>query len=220
LVKEIIRNLLKDFVIEFRNRYSLYVAIAFSGITTISISLVSGGVPFPTIIQSIILWIIIFFSAINGLLHVFIREEDQGTALFLRMNSSPDSIFLSKLIFNILFFLIILLTVVPLYLFFLQVNVLFPLYFILTILIGGVTISASTTILAALVSKAGGKGSLFTVISFPILLPVLWVSISSTNSTLVKTGRMNYGNLIFLLAFSGLIISISLLLFRSIWDSE
>ena len=216
---DIVRNLQKDFRVEFRSRFALNISISFAAIVTIAMSLTAGGVPFPVMVQSILLWVVIFFSAMNGLSHIFVREEDQSTSLFLRITVPVDSIFISKFIFNQVFMLIVLAVVTPLFLFFLQVNVIHLFHFIITILAGGVSIAAATTILAAMVAKAGGKGSLFTIISFPILLPVLWISISSTNSAL-NSALPTTGNVLFLLAFSGFISVISFLLFRFVWLEE
>ncbi|MCP4130643.1 MAG: heme ABC transporter permease CcmB [bacterium] len=219
-IKHITKHFLKDFRVEFRNRFALNIALAFAGISTLAVSLVAGGISFSFKVQSILLWLIIFFSAMNGLSHIFVREEDERTALFLRLNSPVEVIYLSKLIFNIIFFTIILLVIVPLFIFLLRVSITHLPLFAASVFAGGLAISASTTILGAMVAKAGGKGSLFTIISFPILLPVLWVSISSTSASLDSTALPNYNNIIFLLAFSGMIIGISFLLFRFIWIEE
>ena len=220
MLDDIIRNLQKDFRVEFRNRSAMNLSVAFAGITTLAISLATGGVPFSANVQSIILWVIMFFCAMNGLAHIFVREEEERTSLFLRLNSSHESIFLSKLIFNLIFFLVLQIIVTPLYVFFLQVQVKSLLMFVLVLFAGGISISSATTILGAMVSKAGGKGSLFTIISFPVLLPVLWVAISTTTKSLENDGYSNYGNILFFLAFSGVIISISFLLFKYIWVEE
>ncbi|OHD68955.1 MAG: hypothetical protein A2W19_06955 [Spirochaetes bacterium RBG_16_49_21] len=220
MVREILRNLSKDFSVEFRTRFALNVSIAFAVTATVSVSLTAGGVPFPSLVQSILLWMIIFFSAMNGLSHIFVREEDQATALFLRITMSADSIFISKFIYNQSFMMIVLAVVTPLFLFFLQVKVILISYFVLTILSGGLSIAAGATILAAMVAKAGGKGSLFSILSFPLLLPVLWVSIFATKNSLDGARPADYNSLVFLLAFSGFISAISFLLFRFVWIED
>ena len=105
MINEIARNLKKEFIIEYRNRYAINISLAFAGISTLAISLVSGGIPFSTHVQAIMLWVIIFFSAMNGLSHIFFREEEEKTSLFLRLNISAESVFISKLLFNMVFFL-------------------------------------------------------------------------------------------------------------------
>lgn len=217
---EILRNLAKDLRVEFRSRFALTISLAFAVIATLSLSLAAGGIPFPPRVQSVLLWLIIFFSAMNGLSHIFVREEDQGTSLFLLISTSPDAIYLSKLIYNLLFMSVILIVIAPLFVFFLQVGVRYVIPFIISVLAGGFSIAAVTTILAAMVAKSGGKGPLFTIISFPLLLPVLWLSISSTSAAVGSTVSAGTGTPLFLLAFSGFITVISFLLFRFVWLDE
>jgi heme exporter protein B len=203
LGREIIRNLMKDLRVEFRSRFALNISLAFAVIATLALSLAAGGVPFPPRVQSVLLWLVIFFSAMNGLSHIFVREEDRGTSVFLLISTSPDAVYLSKLIYNLIFMSVILTVIAPLFVFFVQVNVMNIPSFICSI--------------AAMVAKSGGKGPLFTIISFPLLLPVLWLSISSTAAAVESPGPHGYGTPVFLLAFSGFITAISFLLFRFVW---
>ncbi len=220
LVDSIISSLKKDFRIEFRSRYALNVSVSFAIICTLAISLSTGGIPISVKMQSVLFWIILFFSAMNGLSHIFIREEEQETALFLRLNARPEVVLTSKLFFNIALFFFLQLVITPLFIFFLQMEIQSITIFIATVIVGGFAISSSTTILAAIVAKAGGKGSLFTVISFPIVLPVLWIAINSTSQALGDSQFADYKNIIFLLAFSGAITALSYILFDHIWMEE
>jgi heme exporter protein B len=217
LNSRILNNIKKDFLIEFRNRSAVNISFAFAGITTLSVSLAAGGAPFTPMVHAIIFWIILFFSAMSGLAHIFIREEEEKNSLFLSLYYTPEEIYLSKLLFNIVLFLSISVIVTALYLFFLQVFPVYPLLFILTVISGCFAIASITTILGAIVSKAGSGSSLFTVISFPILLPVLWTAISLTSVSIDGSGVQEYRNIVFLLAFSGVIISVSYLTFKFIW---
>lgn len=214
------KTLIKDFRVEFRNRYALNISISFAIISTLAVSLALGGVPVSVKMQSVIFWIILFFSAMNGLSHIFIREEEQETALFLRLNSNPAVVLTSKLLFNIFLFFVLQLIITPLFMFFLQMEVKAVLIFIAVVIAGGLAMSSSTTILAAIVAKAGGRGSLFTVISFPIILPVLWIAINTTTRAISDPFFEEYGNIVFLLAFSGAITVLSYLLFEYIWIEE
>lgn len=219
MVRDIIRNLQKDIRVELRSPFALNVSSAFAVIITVSISLASGGIPFTITVQSMLLWTIIVFAAMNGLSHIFVRETEQGTALFLRVSTGADSIFLSKLIYNQVFMALIITIVTPLFLFFLGMSPRHIGHFIAVLFAGGTAIASTTTIVAAMVAKAGGRGSLFTILSFPLMLPILRVAIISTAAAL-DTGTPSPGGAVFLLAFSGFISVISFLLFRFIWSDE
>jgi len=219
LAGEIIRNFKKDITIELRNRSALSLTLSFAGVSTLSVSMVAGGTPFSPLVQSILLWIIIFFSAMSGLAHIFIREEEERTALFLKSVSGADGVFIAKTMFNILFFAAVETVILPLFLFFLQVDVKNVLYLVVIVYAGGVALSSATTMLGALAARAGGRSSLFTVISFPLILPVLWTAVTATRCAF-EGGAAAYSTVVFFLAFSGVLISVSLLLFPYLWNEE
>ena len=56
--------------------------------------------------------------------------------------------------------------------------------FALTIVLGNLGLSAVMTIIAALISKASSKGTLYPVLSFPLLLPLMLATISATWMTI------------------------------------
>lgn len=213
----IIKHLRKDFLIELRNRSAVNICFAFAGITTLAVSLACGGIRLQPNIQSILFWIIIFFSGMSGLAHIFIREEEEGTSLFLAIHSIPEEVYLSKLLFNMLFFLCISAVISPLYIFFMQALPVHIMKFCFTVLSGSIAIASVSTILGAMVAKADNRGTLFTVISFPLMLPVLWISIMTTSACYDPAAIPGYRNILFLLAFSGVIISASYMTFRFVW---
>lgn len=193
------------------------ISFAFAGITTIAVSLASGGIRLDASIQSILFWIIIFFSGMSGLAHTFIREEEEKTALFLAIHSAPEEVYISKLLFNLLFFMFIAVVVTPLYIFFMQALPVHLPHFIFTVLFGSIAIASVSTILGAIVSKAENRGTLFTVISFPLMLPVIWIAIMNTTASLETGAAPEFRSILFLLAFSGVIISASYMSFKFIW---
>ena len=160
------------------------------------------------------------FQCYERAIAYFRKREEEGTALFLRLNAGPDAVFTSKLIFNITLFFFLLAVITPLYVFFLNVEIKSYAMFILTVVAGGLAISSSTTILAAIAAKSGGKGPLFTIISFPVILPVIWMASESTSAALSKPGLEAKNNIIFLIAFSCAITALSYILFEYIWIEE
>jgi len=123
LVQTILSSIRKDFRVEFRGRYAINVSVAFAFITTLSISFATGGTAIRPAIQAIFLWVILFFSAMNSLSHVFTREEEESTALFLRLHSSAETVFLSKLLYNMAVFMFLEILIVPLCVFFFSITV-------------------------------------------------------------------------------------------------
>ena len=165
------------------------------------------------------MWIILFFSAMSGLAHVFVREEEKHTADTLKLVTDPTSIFLGKFIFNLFLLLVLELIVVPLFFAVMNFEVAHGEIFLTVLILGSISLSAGATFIAVIVSKSSAKGALFTVLSFPVLLPVLISGISGTkiavSSDALGTAS---GEVQMLFAFSAVIITAALLLFDFIWN--
>lgn len=170
-------------------------------------------------ILSGLLWIVIFFAAISGLARVFIKEEEKETSQALKLNSKPTGVFLGKLFFNcvltyslniVIFFLFVIIT---------DFGIKNFLAFFLTIILGNLGLVSASTIIAAIISKANTKGTLYPVLAFPVLLPLLLTVINATKlaSAGVDTGEL-MGEFQILISYSIVVITVSLLLFHFVWE--
>jgi heme exporter protein B len=219
-VSEIRRAIRKDILVELRDRRSIFVVISFAVTTTISAGIASGGATLGTNERALLLWIITFFSAMIALAHSFTREEERGTALFLRISLSPGAVFLAKLMFNIFFFALLQLIITAAFVFFLEGPIASPGFFMMTIFSAGFALSSASTVLSAIAAKSAMKGALFPVISLPVLLPVLIAAIRATGLCFEQSDISLPSEILFFLAFSGALISISFLIFPYIWNNE
>jgi heme exporter protein B len=166
-----------------------------------------------------LLWIIIFFATSNGLSRVFVSEEERGTSLVLKLSSDSRSVFLGKLIFNTFLTFIINFFIIFLYIIITGLDIKNLALFSLTIGLGNLGLSAVMTIIAALISKASSKGTLYPVLSFPLLLPLMLASISATWMTIegVPIGAIA-GELQMIISYTIVVITASFLLFELIWN--
>jgi heme exporter protein B len=209
----------KDFKQEFRTRYAINSIILFAVVTLVAISFSIGTYGANDTTKAALLWVILFFSAMSGLAHIFNREEEKHTSETLKMVTTPLVVYLGKLLFN--FLLLLLLEVITIPLFFVVMNYSvqnLPL-FVLVLFLGSIGLSSGATIIAAIISKAGSKGTLFSVLAFPVLLPVLVTGISATRIIVMQSELMAVSKeLQMLFAYSVVIITASVLLFDIIWQ--
>jgi heme exporter protein B len=133
----------------------------------------------PTV-HSVLLWIIIFFSAMTGLARIFVKEEESGTAAALRLSAAPEAVFLGKLLANMVLLFLVLLMIVPLYLGMMSLRMENGRLFLCVLVLGAVGLTSASTFTAAIVSKASAKGALFAVLATPLLLPPLVASVAGT----------------------------------------
>lgn len=219
MVSDFAKNIKKDFLIEYRSASSIASSLAFAVVMVIGVSIISGGRAFGPMAHSVLLWLMVFFSAINSLFHIFQREIDQGTDLMLRVSSAPEMVLLSKMIYNTVLFILLEAVVIPLYCLFGGVVILSYSGFAVNAVCGCVSIALASTALASLASLSGGRGAVFAVISLPVMLPILVTAASGTVQALSRAD-VPISGAVFLLAFSGFIAAISFMLFRFIWENE
>ncbi len=208
----------KDVHLEFRTRYAINAILMFAVTTLTAISFSIGPIHLHNQVLSPLLWIILFFSSMSGLSHIFVREEEQQTADTLRLVTSPNSVFLGKWMFNVTLLFGLELIIVPLYLAMMGAAVEGAGIFLLILVIGSIGLASVATLIAAIISQASAKGALFAVVSFPISLPIL---ISGIHGTTLAMDGVQFSDCLsdlqVLFSFSIVIITLSLLLFDFIW---
>ncbi|HOJ19007.1 MAG TPA: heme exporter protein CcmB [Ignavibacteriaceae bacterium] len=209
----------KDLFSEIRNRYAIN-SLAMFIIVTISVILFSvGEETISDYLSGGLYWVVVFFTGMSGLARVFVSEEERGTTLTLQLIARPETVLSGKLIFNLVLTLAMNIVITFLY------SALFPAFvikslmlFFITFILGTLGIAISSTIIAAIISKAGSKGTLYPVLSFPILLPLILILI---NLTKISMDGTSFGeaimDVLFLASYDVVMLSVSYLLFDFIW---
>lgn len=221
LMTKLLAVLKKDLQCEFRTRYALNAILLF-GVTTLTVvSFSIGQKSLQPAVYSALLWVILFFSAMSGLAQVFIREEEAKTATILKLTADPTAIYLGKLVFNFILLVILEVIIAPLFMVFTDAVVTDMPLFVLILFLGAVALTGATTLIAAIISKAGVKSALFAVLAFPILLPLLIGAIKATTvvfSTKADGFAAVSGEIQLLFSYAVVMITASLLLFEYVWD--
>jgi len=209
----------KDLNSEIRTRYAIN-ALAMFILVTISVILFSiGQEKISEHLTGGLLWVVIFFSAMSGLSRAFVSEEERGTVLTLHLIASPDTIFTGKLFFNLILVFAMNIVIAILY------SLLFDSFtlknislFLISFVLGNIGIAVSSTIIAAIVAKAGTKGTLYTVISFPILLPLILILLELTKFSIDgETLESAFVELGVLICYDVIMSAASYMLFDFIW---
>ncbi len=209
----------KDVRSELRTRYAMNALLMFvvTSVATILFALREDEVS--TEVLSGMFWVVVFFTAMSGLSRIFVSEEERGTTMTLQLIASPSIVYFGKLIFNCGLTLVLSSAVTILYI------AVFPAFviksmgiFILTIFLGSLGFAAAATIIAAIIAKANTKGTLYPVLSFPILIPLLMTVMKSTARAL--DGEMFIAAMSefqILVSYLMIMIAGSYLLFDYVW---
>ncbi|MEX0602005.1 MAG: heme exporter protein CcmB [Bacteroidota bacterium] len=172
----------KDVRSELRTRYALNALLMFvvTAVATILFALRSDQ-PSPTVLSGMY-WVVVFFTAMSSLSRIFVSEEERGTTMTLQLVASPSTVYFGKLFFNTALTVSLTLAVTVLY------TLVFSEFFIIrtasiffvTVFLGSLGFASAATILAAIVAKANTRGTLYPVLSFPILIVLLMTVMNAT----------------------------------------
>jgi heme exporter protein B len=209
----------KDVRSEFRTKYALNAILLFAVTTLTVVSFAVGQFGLTPEIQAALYWIIVFFSAMSGLSRAFVREEEAGTVHALKLAAEPTVVYLGKLAYNLILMGILEAVVFPLFVVMMGLRVENYALFFAVLVLGSAGLASLATIIAAIVAKANAKGTLFTILSFPPLLPLLVTCIGGTRLALEGADVSAAAPEIrVLIAYSMVIVVASLMLFEFVWN--
>ncbi len=211
----------KDLRAEFRTRVALNSLALFALTTLAAVSYTIGPYRLSTedrpFLLSVLLWIVIFFAALAGLDRSFVKEEESHTAPLLRLAAAPTVVWAGKLLYNLVLIWVLMAMVAPLFCVLMGFDIAMPWRFAAVLAAGGFGLAVTTTIIAAIIAQAMTKGALFSVLSLPLLLPLMIFLIQGT--TAVATADLaTYSNSVrAVLSMAGVMTITSALLFPVVW---
>lgn len=209
----------KDLKLELRTRYAVNTLLLFVAGAALIVAFAMGRETISPQLQSALLWVVILFAASIGLGRAFVSEEEQHTALLLRIHAAPSMVYAGKLLYNLLLTLGLNLAALGLYLVLLRVDVVHADLLIASLVLGALGLAGATTLLAAIIARASNRGPLLPVLLFPILVPHLVSVVHATRHAF--EGGFGWAaalqDVVTLVAFAGATISASVLLFDHVW---
>jgi heme exporter protein B len=212
----------RELLAEWRSRVALNALFLFAFAVLVLVGYAVGPTRLapedrPTV-NSVLLWIVLFFAAMTGLSRTFVHEEDAGTATALRLSAPAPSVLLGKLLANMALLSAVTAFVVPLFLVLMSFEILGVSFFLLLLVLGTFGLAAASTFTAALVSKANARGALFSVLAIPLLLPPLVACVLATRVASTQADFATGLDFVRLLvAYDGVVTTAAFLLFDAVW---
>jgi heme exporter protein B len=168
---------------------------------------------------SALYWIILMFTMISTAAKSFISER-KGIFIYYYSIVSPQNIILSKIVYST--FLALILSIIGYALFILFLGN--PIHdigiFIGVVMLASFGFAASLSLLSAIASKADNGSVLMAILSFPIILSILFLAIRATRNCIDGLGLdACQDELITMASINCLIAAVSYLLFPYIWRS-
>ena len=218
---------MKEARTEWRVRHALGTTLLFAVSTLAAMAFVLALKAVGTDVKAALLWIVLLFSALTGLARTFVREEELGTADALRLSAPSSAVYAGKLAFNLILLLgvgaittVLFLVVLPV-----PANEMNLGLLVAVLILGAIGLASAATFIAALVaqtSAGGGRGALFFIVAFPVLMPCLMAGVNGTLAAfapLAVPAHSAHNDLVMLISYDVVAVAAAFLLFSSIWEA-
>lgn len=168
---------------------------------------------------SALFWLVILFSVVNSTAKSFIGEK-AGTYIYMYSVASPQSIIVSKIIYNTLLCLVLSFSGYALFSIFMQDPVANHVVFIVGLVLASMGFASSLSLISGIAAKANNSNILMAVLSFPVVIAILLMAVKITKNALDGLDPSNsYDEILNLVAINSISIALAYLLFPYIWRS-
>ncbi|NLR91312.1 MULTISPECIES: heme exporter protein CcmB [Flammeovirga] len=211
----------KEVELEWRERSNLNGLLLFT-VSTIFVCYLSFNqkrVELSPITWNTLFWIIQLFAALNGAAKSF-NQEAKGRFFYYYQMVSPQSIILSKMIYNAFLMLIIAFLGLGVYSVVLGNPVQDPLLFYGSVCLGAIGFASSLTMVSGIASKVQGNNTLMAILGLPAILPMILMLIKISKNAMDGIARsQSMDEFLVIFAIDVIVITVSYLLFPYLWRS-
>lgn len=216
LATEIKTLLGKEFRLELKQKYVINGILLYL-LSTVFVTYLAFDrvIDIPT--WNSLFWVILLFVAVNGISKSFVQESPARYTYYYTI-ASPQSIILSKIIYNLVLMSALSLLAFGMFLMLMGNMVVNTGLFILALLLGSCGLASVLTMVSAIASRASNNFSLMAILSFPIVLPLLTTLMKISHSALVSPDWIaTGGHIILLLTINLAVVALGYLLFPYLW---
>ena len=211
----------KDCVLELRNRttFSSILLYICSTIFICYLSFNQHKIALNPILWNTLFWIILLFSAINTVSKSFTHDIVSRYCFYYTL-ASPEAVIVAKIIYNALLMIITTALSFGMYTLIMGNPVQDVPLFLVSMLLGAIGFSTTLTTIAGIAAKADRNSTLTAILGFPVILPMLLMSIKIAKNAMDGIDRSTSMNeLLTILAINGIVIGTSYILFPYLWRS-
>lgn len=207
----------KEFLLEWRQKHSLYGILLYMASTIFVLYISINEMPDSTIWMALF-WIIQLFIAVNAVAKGFL-QEGRGRMIYYYIISHPVHFILAKLLYHSLLMGVMSLLSCWMYSLLLGHPLQNTGLFIVIVLLGGIGISMTFSLMSAIAAKAQQNAALIAILGFPVIIPLLMLTLRFSQAALGEVFRD--GALLQLAGLIGLldvlIIVLSIILYPYLW---
>lgn len=207
----------KELTLEFRQKSSIGgVLVYVVGTIFVSALCLKGRLDKPT--WNALFWIISLFTSVTISGKSFLKETG-GQALFNYLHYSPQQFIFSKVLYNMVFMLCLSLITFFFYGFFIRNEVENLGLFLIVLVLASTGLAGVLSLMSAISAKAQGSFALMSILSFPVLMPLILVVIRLSRQAVdgLEWAAISFDFIIILVALNVLTLALAFILFPYLW---
>jgi heme exporter protein B len=213
----IISLIKKELLLEFRQKSTIGGVIVYViGTIFVSALCFKGKLDKPT--WNALFWVITLFTSVTISGKSFLKETG-GQALFNFLHYSPTQFIVAKILYNMVFMLVLSFITFFFYAFFIKNEVENLGLFFIVLILASTGLAAILSLMSAIASKASGNFAIMSILSFPVLMPLILVVIRISKQAVdgIEWAAVGFSFIGILVALNVLTITLSFLLFPYLW---
>lgn len=216
-IKEIKALLNKDIQLELKQKYSINSIVLYV-FSTVFVAYLSFQGDIEPRSWNVMFWIILLFAAVNAASKSFVQERPSRHLYYYTL-AAPQSIIISKIIYNSIMMVIIAIITFIIFQLFLGNMIIGTGLFFAGLILGALGFASTLTMVAAISSRSDNNFALMAVLSFPLMLPFL-LSLMKLSNLALKTSTIGLEAiqlLSFVFGLNIIVIMLSYILFPYLW---
>lgn len=215
LWKETLALIRRDLVLEWRTKYAISGILLYVLATVVVVY--SALVSIDPRLWNALFWVIILFAAISAVVKSFVQESSERQLYYYSL-VNPIALLLAKMIYNTGLLLGLSLLTWLLLGWLVGNPVKDYRLFGLTLLAGCIGLSVCFTFIAAISAKAGNSATLMSVLSFPLVVPILLTLVQLGLAALrLQRSTDQSSDLVILSAIDLLLLGAAIILYPFLW---
>ena len=203
--------------VEWRQKYAVQGVLVQMATSVLLIYLSLNTIALP--VWNTLFWLMVLFNTINTIAKGFLQESE-GKMLYYHSIARPRELILSKILFNALVSLFLLLVFAAAYSLVLGFKIQLPWQYLLVSVLFTLGLSTVFTMVSAIAAGAGNNHILIPVLGLPLMLPLLLVTVKSAKKAMdgIETNAI-YFDMAALALLDVMVIYLAVLLYKFLWKN-
>lgn len=205
----------KELLLEFKQPFSVAGLLLY--LAGVLLTVYAGLITVDPQIWITLYWIIVLFIGINAAARSFMQEP-AGRWFYYYQLSHPGEFLTSKFLYNIVLLLLLNTICWVLYAMVLGDPIRQHLWFVIAIFFGSVSIALLLTLMSAVASKAGQNATMMSILSLPVLIPLMLVLVNMSMAALQpKAMIFPWKEVMMLTGLDLIVVLLGYILFPYLW---